>query len=80
MRVQTQFLSDLREEGGPVSEIQVCGTCARHRFDWNAEDFVCENDRSQNFGAWTDSCDTCEAWQAKKRRKHIDNQSEEEMT
>ena len=45
----------------------ICGTCACHRFDWDAEDYVCTNNRSEYFGDWTDWSTTCDEW---KERKH----------
>ena len=55
-----------------MNERHICGTCACHKYDVDGEDFVCVNDRSDNFAAWTGYNDTCEEWQEKesgRRRK-----------
>ena len=45
-----------------MDEPHTCGTCICHRFDWEAEDFVCTNPRSEYFGDWTPYNTTCDEW------------------
>ena len=47
----------------------ICGTCACHRFDWDGEDYVCTNDRSEHFGDWTDYNTTCDEWKEKRHER-----------
>ena len=57
-----------------MTDSQICGTCARHRYDQTAEDYVCLNNRSEYFGDWTPYNNTCDEWEEKyNERKTTDH-------
>lgn len=42
---------------------ECCGTCKYHTQDICAEDFVCVNDRSEEFANWTDCDYVCDEYE-----------------
>ena len=45
----------------------ICGTCAWHKCDEQAEDFVCMNPESERFAEWIGHINHCDGW---KELKH----------
>lgn len=45
-----------------------CGSCKYNKRDWDhSEDFYCENEESENYGASTFYDDTCNEWEKKEQ-------------
>lgn len=42
---------------------ECCGTCRYHEQDEFAEDYVCVNDRSEEFADWTDYNHCCDEYE-----------------
>lgn len=50
----------------PPRERKCCGTCQHHKLEeteTESTEWMCCNENSENFGAWTDFADYCEDWE-----------------
>ena len=52
-----------------MPDAQICGSCAHHEIDRDAEDFVCTNSKSEFFSDWTPHSGTCDEWEEKRREE-----------